>query len=103
MQINDFVLVKELSHCVYSLPELRELNLSYQGFLPSQLSEIMFTITQYYPKISSLNLSGNPLPHKDNKHSLNFITQLILLIENKNQLVDLDLSEMNLGQRVEKL
>ena len=34
LQINDSVLVKELQQCVHSLPELRELNLSYQGFLP---------------------------------------------------------------------
>lgn len=110
MQINDQVQVHELIKCIKILPDLKELNISYQGFLPKQLSEIMLAIAEHHPKIHILNLSGNPLPDcdpaakVDNKHAVNFITNLLRLIENEDtNLLDLDLSGMNLKDRVEKL
>lgn len=105
LQINDSVLVGELTKSLRMLPELCELNLSYQGFLPQQLNDIMFTIAEHYPRLQMLNLSGNPLPTKDNKYSQSFMDNLIRFIENEEntKLVDLDLSTMNLQSSVERL
>jgi hypothetical protein len=41
----------------------------------------MQAIADHCPKIQSLNLSGNPLPKKDTKHSQGFLDNLLKLIE----------------------
>jgi hypothetical protein len=61
-------------------------------------------VVEHNPRIAVLNLSGNPLPDKDSKYSLSFIANLLRFIEIENsRLVDLDLSSMNLKNRMEKL
>lgn len=100
LQINDPVLVRELIKGIKALPELRELTLSYQGFLAIQLNEIMQIISESFPKLAFLNLSGNPLPIKENRHSEGFIQNLLKLIEKSERLADLDLSDMNLRDKV---
>lgn len=94
------MLVRELIKGIKALPELRELTLSYQGFLAIQLNEIMQIISESFPKLAFLNLSGNPLPIKENRHSEGFIQNLLKLIEKSERLADLDLSDMNLRDKV---
>lgn len=40
----------------------------------------MIAIVENYPKLVVLNLSGNPLPLRDNKHSQGFLDNLIKMI-----------------------